>query len=245
MLAPNLCASSKTLVAHSNAKYLFQGLGSRPSKSHVARLAAYLNGYSQQAHHRNTAVRIDEAGRIVEADFFHWLRRACGWVQTVLLYGILPMPMAALGALWLWTDISGTVQVRTVTLFTTASQQSFTIPLPMAPVPPQVPPAICVHHRVLSQATVPEAAAFCTSPLAVPPLVREVRHCCTAGPAVMQSAYVLSFEPRCWCRPECISFAAQGSNTGIGHVAHLGGALTGVLFFLSYKRGLIRPRGYL
>jgi membrane associated rhomboid family serine protease len=36
----------------------------------------------------------------------------------------------------------------------------------------------------------------------------------------------------------------QGSNTGVGHFAHLGGAMTGLLFFLAYKRGLIRPRGY-
>lgn len=64
--------------------------------------------------------------------------------RTVLLYGILPMPAALLGALWLYQDVSGTL----------------------------------------------------------------------------------------------------GGHSHIAHAGHLGGAATGLAFFLAFKRGLIRPRGW-
>lgn len=37
---------------------------------------------------------------------------------------------------------------------------------------------------------------------------------------------------------------AFGGSSGIAHAGHLGGAATGLAFFLAYRRGLIRPRGW-
>ena len=37
---------------------------------------------------------------------------------------------------------------------------------------------------------------------------------------------------------------AFGGGSSIAHAGHLGGAATGLAFFLAYRRGLIRPRGW-
>lgn len=51
------------------------------------------------------------SGKYIKMD--HRFRLKPYVLQTVLLYGILPLPMFALGALWLYSDISGTMKVRT------------------------------------------------------------------------------------------------------------------------------------